>query len=569
MGRIAEEIALADSPLALDIETYNESRACGALSPFAPGAQIRLLSLAVPGRDPWIIDLRAVGYDLGELGGVVEGCEIVGHNLKFDLLWLRAKCGILPRKVFCTMTASRLVTAGGKDPNDLGAVIARQLGIRLPKDQGRSDWGGMVLTPDQLRYSADDVRHLHALRSKLESELGAADLGKVAELEMSLLPTVVEMEAAGFPVDRDALAAIGRDAEREMAAATGRLRAALRDPDLNPSSPAQLKAALNKAGVNVEDTTAEVLSEIDHDAARAALSYREHEKTAQQAQSLAKAVSADGRIHARFEPSGTMTGRFSSKEPNLQQVKRGAMRAAFRVPAGKALVVADYSQIELRAVAAIAGDKVMLEAFRNGEDLHRKTASLVLGKPEPEVTKHERQTAKATNFGLIYGQSAAGLVRYARTNYGVVISPEDAVRIRERFFASYRGIAAWHKQAWRRASEITDPGDCCSRTALGRRRLMPLGGDDWPRFTTLVNTPVQGTCGDGMKLAMVRIGALLPPGAQMIATIHDELVVLAGADQAEAVKAMVVEEMRSAMSGLLPGVPIEVEAGVCANWGEK
>jgi DNA polymerase-1 len=569
LGRIAEEIALADSPLALDIETYNESKGGGALSPFTPGAQIRLLTLSVPGREPWIIDLRAVGYDLAELGGVIEGSVIVGHNLKFDLLWLLVKCGILPKRVFCTMTASRLLTAGGKDPNDLGAVIARHLGIRLPKDQGRSDWGGMILTPDQLRYSADDVRHLHALRSKLESEIAAVELGNVAELEMFLLPVVVQMEAAGFPVDRDKLVAIGADAAGQMVGATDRLRLALGNVALNPSSPVQLKAALQRVGVNVEDTTAEVLSEIDHDAARAALAYREQEKTAQQAQSLMKAISADGRIHARFEPVGTITGRFSAKEPNLQQVKRGAMRTAFRAPEGKALVVADYSQVELRAVAAIAGDKVMLEAFRNGEDLHRKTAALVLGKPESEITKHERQTAKAVNFGLIYGQSAAGLVRYARTNYDVVISLEDATRMRERFFASYRGIAAWHKQAWRRASEIAGTKDCCSHTKLGRRRLMPLGGEDWPRFTTLVNTPVQGTCGDGMKLAMVRIGALLPPGAQMIATIHDELVVLTDADQAESVRSMVVEEMRRAMSGLLPDVPIEVEAGVCANWGEK
>jgi DNA polymerase I len=569
LGRIAEEIALADSPLALDIETYNESRGGGALSPFTSGAQIRLLTLAVPGREPWIIDLRATGYDLGELGGVIEGGEVVGHNLKFDLLWLLVKCGILARRVFCTMTASRLLTSGGKDPNDLGAVITRHLGIRLPKDQGRSDWGGMLLTPDQLRYSADDARHLHLLRSKLDEAIAAANLGRVAELEMSLLPVVVEMEAAGFPVDRAALAAIAADAHREMVAATGRLRDALGQKDLNPSSPIQLKTAFNKLGVNVEDTTAEVLSEVDHDAARAALAYREHEKAAQQAQSLAKAICADGRIHARFEPVGTITGRFSSKEPNLQQVKRGAMRTAFRAPSGKALVVADYSQVELRAVAAIAGDKVMLDAFGNGEDLHRKTAALVLGKPESEINKHERQTSKAVNFGLIYGQSAAGLVRYARTNYEVVLSLEEATRMRERFFTAYRGIAAWHKQAWRSASEIAGAQDCCSHTALGRRRLMPLGGEDWPRFTTLVNTPVQGTCGDGMKMAMVRIGALLPPGAQMIATIHDELVILVDAGLAEAVKAMVVDEMRAAMAGLLPGVPIEVEAGVCSNWGEK
>ncbi len=567
-GRIAEEIASAEAPVALDIETYNDSGG-GALSPFAPGAQIRLLTLAVPGRKPWVIDLRATGYDLGELGRVIEGGEVIGHNLKFDLLWLRQKCRLNPRRVFCTMTASRLLTAGSKEPNDLGAVIARHLGVRLPKDQARSDWGGMVLTADQLAYSVNDVAHLHALRAKLDEALGAANLAKVAALEMDLIPVVVDMEASGFPVDRAAFEAMASRAESGMTAAMGRVRESFRDPNINPASPAQLLGALNRIGIPVEDTSADVLAGVDHPATRAILEYRDLEKTAQQARAMLKSVGADGRIHARFEPTGTITGRFSAKEPNLQQIKRGEMRAAFRAPDGKALIVADYSQIELRAVASMAADPVMLDAFRKGEDLHRKTAALVLGKPEADITKAERQTAKAVNFGLIYGQSAAGLVRYARTSYDVVISEDEARVMRQRFFAAYRGIAAWHKQAWRGASEIAGVSDCCAHTALGRRRLMPLGGEDWPRFTTLVNTPVQGTCGDGMKMAMVRIGALLPPGAEMVATIHDELVLLADQADAEAVKDMVVEEMRAAMATLLPDVPIEVEAGVCSHWGEK
>jgi DNA polymerase I-like protein with 3'-5' exonuclease and polymerase domains len=467
------------------------------------------------------------------------------------------------------MTASRLLTAGSKDPNDLRAVIARHLGMRLPKDQGRSDWGGMLLTPDQIAYSANDVRHLHALRAKLDTSIASADLDDVFALEMSLLPAVVEMEAAGFPVHREALTSIGADAVRSMVGAKDQLRHALGEPGLNPSSPVQLKTALHKIGMYVEDTSAETLSEIDHDVVRSVLAFREQEKTSQQAQSLLKALSPDGRIHARFEPVGTITGRFSSKEPNLQNVKRGVMRTAFRAPAGKSLVVADYSQVELRAVAAITGDKVMLEAFRNGEDLHRKTAALVLGKAEADISEFDRQTAKAVNFGLLYGQSATGLVGYARKAYGVEISLEDATRMRERFFASYRGIAAWHKQAWRKASESAGAADCCAYTATGRRRLMPLGGEDWPRFATLVNTPVQGTCGDGLKGAMVRIDALLPASAKMVATIHDELVILAPTEVAEAVKDMVVAQMTAAMSELFPRVPIAVDAKVCSTWGEK
>ncbi|MFZ4776071.1 MAG: DNA polymerase [Terrimicrobiaceae bacterium] len=569
LGRIAEEIALAESPLALNIETYNQERGGGALSPFTAGAQIRLLTLAVPGRPPWVIDLRAVGYDLCELGGVIEGGEVIGHNLKFDLLWLNDKCGILPRRIFCTMTASRLLTAGSKDPNDLGAVIARHLGMRMPKEEGRSDWGRMLLTPEKITYSANDVRHLHALRAKLAAAVASADLGDVFALEMSLLPVVVGMEAAGFPVDRETLTCIGADAARTMGGATDQLRQALSEPGLNPSSPGQLKTALHKFGVHVENTSAETLSAIDHDVVRAVLAFREHEKTSQQAQSLLDALSPDGCIHALFEPVGTVTGRFSSKQPNLQNVKRGVMRRAFRAPEGKSLVIADYSQVELRAVASIAGDRVMLEAFRKGEDLHRKTAALVLGKAEVDISNFDRQTAKAVNFGLIYGQSATGLVSYARSAYGVEIDMEDAKRMRDRFFASYRGIAAWHKRAWRKASEAAGAGDCCAYTSTGRRRRMPMGGEDWPRFATLVNTPVQGTCGDGLKEAMVRIDALLPASAKMVATIHDELVIVAPTEICKAVKDIVVEQMIAAMSDLFPDVPIVVDAKVCSTWGEK
>ena len=566
---IAQEIGAADVPVALDIETYREGGKGGALSPYQRDGQIRLLSLCIPGRDPWLLDLRAIGYDLGPLKDVLEAAEVIGHNLKFDLLWLRVKCGLNIRKPFCTMTASRLLTSGSKEPNDLGAVIERHLSIKLPKDQGRSDWGGMLLTADQLAYAANDVRHLHSLRAALDKAVDADDLRPVADLEMRLIPVVVDIEATGFPVDSRRFQQISRDSMLKAAELDKQIKQIFNNNSLNVSSPIQLKAAFEKIGITVPDTAVEALSEIDHESARLVLEYRGHEKVAQQANSLMDAVSGDGCIHARFEPTGTETGRFSSRDPNLQNVGRGELRQAFVAPEGKVLIVADYSQIELRAAAAIAGDQAMLDAYNQGADLHRKTAGLVLSKPDVEVTKNDRQISKALNFGLLYGQSAKGLVKYAKTAYGVTITEEEAKQFRDRFFVSYRGLASWHRKAWRVAGEIGGMANCEVRTRLGRRRILPRGGEDWPRFTALVNNSVQGTCADGLKLAMIELGERLPDGVQMIATVHDELVFTAPEALAEQVKTLAVEVMKTAMGKLLPEVPVEVEAKICSNWGEK
>jgi DNA polymerase-1 len=340
-------------------------------------------------------------------------------------------------------------------------------------------------------------------------------------------------------------------------------------PALMLSSPEQIKSALLKAGMDVEDTSAETLASIDHDGVRAILAFRMHQKTCEQAAKYIRELCEDGRIHSQFNPLGTVTGRFSSENPTLHNVKRGVIRTAFEAGEGMALVVSDYSQIELRAAAAISGDKAMLEAFERREDLHIKTASMILRKAETDITAEERQTAKAANFGLIFGLGAKGLVRDARNKFGVSLTIEQAADIRKSFFAAYPGIASWHKTAWREAAAMNGLAGRFACTITGRRRLIKQDCDEWTRFTTLVNTPVQGACGDGIKIAMIRIAALLPRTAQMVATIHDELVFVCPSDEADSLREMVAAEMKAAMSELFPQLAIEVEAKVCNNWGEK
>jgi DNA polymerase I-like protein with 3'-5' exonuclease and polymerase domains len=228
------------------------------------------------------------------------------------------------------------------------------------------------------------------------------------------------------------------------------------------------------------------------------------------------------------------------------------------------LIILDFSQIELRIAVVLAGDKVMLEAFLRGEDLHILTASRVLRRPSAEVTKNDRQTAKAVNFGLVYGQRGAGLCTYARTNYGVTLTPEQDEELRTRFFNTYAGLAEWHRKAWLRAPFVLE-----SRTLLGRRRLARPDDTDWARWQLLINHSVQGTGADGLKRALVRLFCELPSDTRLIACVHDEVILETSAQRAEQVKHWAKEAMMQEMSRLVAGVPIEVEAKIVQDWGQK
>lgn len=559
---VATDIADADS-VALDIETYG-NRKGDALDPWR--GDIRLLTVHRAGGQIHIIDLRATGYDLGPLAELLPGKLVVGHNIKFDALWLRQKCGIGLPRVFCTLTAARLLSAGTKPGNNLDQCLHRYLGIVPAADKSASDWGAMLLTEDQIAYAARDVAHLEPLKGRLEHELEMNGLDAVASLEMSLLPVVVEMEHAGMAVDADRLRRIEGEARAKASTVATHVRDLLGTPDLNLGSPAQLLTALQARGLLIENTTEETLQSCgEKSIIPQILEYRGLEKQAQQAASLIECVAPDGRIHGRFEPTGTATGRFSSKNPNLQNIGRGELRDCFVAPEGRVLVVADYSQVELRAAAAIAGETRMIDAYRRGDDLHRATAAAVLGKESAGVTKEDRQLAKAVNFGLLYGQSHKGLVRYAATSYGVTMSEDQADSIRRTFFRTYGHLRQWHGESHVRAEKGVEE----IRTALGRRRLIPPVASEWERFTALVNTPVQGGCADGMKQAIVLVASRLPDGAQIISTVHDELIVEAQESIAEQVRGILESTMREAMADLFPQVPIEVEAKVCQSWGEK
>ena len=211
----------------------------------------------------------------------------------------------------------------------------------------------------------------------------------------------------------------------------------------------------------------------------------------------------------------------------------------------------------------------MLAAYQSGEDIHARTAASILGKPIKQVTKQDRQLAKAVNFGLLYGQSANGLVTYAKRGFEVDLTDEEATSLHKKFFAAYQGLKKWHEEARAKANSKVNE----VRTLMGRRKLLPPNSRDtfWTRFSAgFLNMVIQGTCADGLKLAMMELADKLPEDAHMVATIHDELIVECPVGIADEVCRLTEEAMKEAMSDVLGSeMPVEVEAKVCECWKEK
>ncbi len=529
--------------------------------------RLRLIQLATADGVYVVDGFRVDPRPLAPLFAGDDGPTIVGHHLKFDLRFL-ARAGLPApngRRLFDTLLASQLLGAGtdaGRlDRCSLAAVAARVLGITLDKTLQTSDWRG-PLTDDQIAYAATDAAVLLPLYERLAAMLQDAGLAKVARIEFGALPAVAWLEDAGAPFDAARWQQLSDAAVRrqiELEAELARLAGAvdlLGHSTVNWSSPEQVVAVLRQRGHAVERTDeATLLALADRDPiARLLLEYREATKRAgTYGIAWLRHVRTDGRIHPDYVQIGAATGRMACHRPNLQQIPRDpAYRACFRAPEGRVLVKADYAQIELRIAAEIAGDRAMIAAFQRGEDLHALTARSTLGKSE--VTKADRQAAKALNFGLIYGMGAARFCEHAAREYGVQFSVEEAEALRDRFFATYPGIRRWHRAQPR--------GPMTTKTLLGRTRL------GVEKFTEKLNTPVQGSGADGLKLALALLWETRDrcPSAVPVLAVHDEIVVECDATEAEAARQWLVECMTRGMQAVLREVPVVVEAQVVRDW---
>jgi DNA polymerase-1 len=267
----------------------------------------------------------------------------------------------------------------------------------------------------------------------------------------------------------------------------------------------------------------------------------------------------------------------SCTDPNLQQVPREPeYRRCFAARPGRVLVKADYSQVELRIAAKIADEPAMIAAYQSGQDLHALTAAAVLGKPVEAVTKADRQLAKAVNFGLLFGMGWKSLKVYAQANYGVTLTDDEARRYRDAFFRAYPKLKSWHRRVGGHVENLfkKDPAATHeTRTLAGRRRVLPVAKGTaerrYPNVTEALNSPVQGSGADGLKMAISLLWERRPecPGVVPVLFCHDEIVLEAPAESAGRAADWLRTAMVDAMSALLAPVPVEVEVTVGRTWG--
>ena len=529
--------------------------------------RVRLLSIGLPtadgGRVVYPIDCFAV--DPAPLWEPLAACELVGHNLAFDLGFL-ARLGFRPGRVRDTLLLSQVLYAASHTKgtasvrHGLKDCAAREIDVTLDKELQTSDWSG-ALSTDQLEYAATDVRVLESLHAALTAKLAAAGLDRAAAIECAALPCIVWMAGSGVPFDRSCWERLAvtatADARRTLAALEA---AAPVDPTAlfaqgwNWDSTDQARQALALAGCPVESTRDDVLAKLDHPLAALLRNYRDARKReTTYGTAWLKHEAADGRVYPHWVQLGANSGRMACGMPNMQNLPRGDYRRCFAAPAGRALVKADYSQIELRIAAKVSGDKALLEAYQRGEDLHTLTARQVLG--IDEVTKQHRQLAKALNFGLLYGMGARGFRDYARTTYGVELTEAEAGSYRDAFFQAYPGLRRWHRS-------VRD-GPTDTHTLTGRR----VRGVE--RFNEKLNLPVQGTGADGLKMALALLWERRAecPDAVPVLAVHDEIVVECDSGRTSQTADWLRKAMLEAVAPLIDPVPVEVEVMAGRTWG--
>jgi DNA polymerase-1 len=320
---------------------------------------------------------------------------------------------------------------------------------------------------------------------------------------------------------------------------------------------------LRENGIEAESTSKRDLSEHSgHPLIRALSSYRKASKALSSfLYPIPQMIRPEtGRLHPHYGQIGAWSGRMSCWGPNIQQIPRErGFRECFVPPPEKKLIIADYSQIELRVAAQISGDRRMISAYGDGEDLHALTASLVSEIPVGAVTKAQRQAAKAVNFGLIFGMGAAGLRQYARQSYGVDMTPEQAGRFRDGFFKAYPGIAGWH-------SRIRSGKPAVEKSLLGRKFMF----DESSGMSARYNTPVQGTAADIMKSALAKMARRVAgTGVRIVAAVHDEILLEAGEGDSESAARMLKACMEAAGNEALADVPCVADVKIADSWADK
>ena len=553
--------------------------------------RLRLIQLATPS-GVHIIDLDA--FRNGGNGDLLQANALaplrdllsahrpvkIAHNAKFDAKFIKHTLGVDLGGLFDTLLASQLLGTGDiEERHGLEAVASRYLNESVDKTERLSNWN-LELSDAQLEYAARDAAVLLPLREKLIERLKSDSLIDCARLEFDCVMTVADMELAGFYMHKDRwleqLAIVGKrrgqlsDELQDVLAeesSQGTLFGGPQRDEINLDSSQQLTQALERLGIPVPDSTRNWKLQplaAEYPIIATLLEYRTVQKAlTSYGQNMIELINpTTGRLHADFRQIGAPTGRFSCTNPNIQQVPHAVeyRRCFSGHPEGRKLVIADYSQIELRILAEFSGDRGFINAFNSGADLHRVTAAEVFNVTLDQVTREQRDFAKRLNFGVVYGIGAQ------RFSIMTGLSVPEAENVLRKYFATYRQLDTYlHEAANRAVSERQ------ARTGSGRLVRFRYDEQDRQQISMTKrngkNTPIQGTSADILKRALRLLkDELRGTNAQIVNIIHDEIVVEADANEAEEVAQKVERAMCAAGEEYVKTVPVKVETEIADEW---
>jgi DNA polymerase-1 len=498
--------------------------------------------------------------------------ELVAHNAPFERTWINAALQLDRPDLHDTMVMSQVLYTGTRAAlsksftHGLKAVVKRELKRELSKDEQTSDWGATGLTREQIAYAALDAAVLPELADTLLKRIDRAGLRKVYELELRASHAVDAMERRGIAVHREKLEKMITEATEEAA----RLKAELTEEwGINPGSSKQLREYFNlderedwpqtKGGSPSTDQEAMATLVDEYPSVKKWVEWKGVEKIrSTYGTSILKKLTPEGRVHCRFLPFGTATGRFSSSGPNLQNIpKKGErgkrMRGMFWSGSDdRVLIKSDYASIELWVAAVVWKDPAMQSALREGINMHVKTASALFNVKPEEVTKEQKATGKIVNFALLYGGSPNRLLREFKKE-GIPIDEEGAQQLHAKFFATYTGFYRRREEGRKAYNDhkYRDAAAPIARTVIGRRRTF----GDW--YGPFLNHEIQGTAtGDGIKFALARMHEDPMPDVYPVLTVHDEVVCEAPKDQQDAVAEWVEKHM---VGGMLEAVEMTAD----------
>ena len=608
--RQLNELMISGRLVALDIETTG-------LNPWQD--EILLVQLGTRTKT-LVIDFKKIGVAKKHLAPLLASDRFgkLGHNLAFDCAFLEVN-GLRVRGPLCdTFLASKILTAGlpeTKGLNGLGACVKRALNVELEnKDELQKSFIGHqgAFSDEQLDYAAQDVGDLvFDLYEAFKVQTTGQDLLHVWQLECRALPALIQMYVNGFKLNVDYYKELLVEEsefrekkklevieylnnhgvlEEYKCPLTGKLlihpeysgKGKGKTKGFNLASPAQLGDVLAMVGVplkaKVNEKTGKTSYSCDKNILAFYLSdfevlrlYKEYKNAATRTAMVEKLIGiaeddTNHRIHARYNQM-VRTGRMSCIDPNLQQIpKEKQYRKGFIAEPGNMLIICDYSQLEIRLVAEVSGDENLIDIYERGEDVHTGSAMLMTGKEADEITKEERSAAKAVNFGALYGCGAKTLRQQAISMFGILWSVEEAQEKLNQWKDAYPGVLKWQRRQGNSESLRVF-------TQFGRRRLLQPPKKNESNYTTNLNTPVQGLGADCMKAALAMLWEQHvkdDPTVQLVACVHDEIVLEAPHYRVDEVKSWLKECMEDAAPLVgITRVPIVAEPNAGPDWSDK